>query len=214
MRPAVLSPQISVPTTLQITTLAVMYSQCLSPFPPVHIHCYFLTSHLRTNTHPQVTWLFRATLDQTALKNNWTNLLPSIVQTGIGNYCEQDVVIPTSWAGSKGIINVVADSPDGILYQCAAVNFVTGTLSDVPTSCNNASGVAATYSADAALSSLPASSAATSTATSTASSTSSTTAAKSSSAASAIVIQPSYGGWAAGLWTATIALATVVACLM
>jgi hypothetical protein len=69
-----------------------------------------------TSIHPKVTWLFRATLDLTASRN-WTSLLPAITQTGIGDYCEQDVMIPASWAGSKGILGVVQDAPDGILYQ-------------------------------------------------------------------------------------------------
>src|SRR5271155_4878136 len=66
--------------------------------------------------HPQATWLFRATLDITA-SGNWTNLLPAILQTGLGDYCEQDVTVPASFAGSKGVIQVVQDAPDGILYQ-------------------------------------------------------------------------------------------------
>ena len=69
-----------------------------------------------TSIHPQATWLFRATLDTTA-SGNWTSLLPSIQQTGLGDYCERDVQVPASWAGSKGIIGVVQDAPDGILYQ-------------------------------------------------------------------------------------------------
>jgi hypothetical protein len=66
--------------------------------------------------HPQATWLFRATLNQAA-SGNWTDLLPAITQTGLGDYCERDVTVPTSWAGSKGVIQVVQDAPDGILYQ-------------------------------------------------------------------------------------------------
>ena len=63
------------------------------------------------------TWLFRATLDQTATKGNWTSLLPTVSQTGLGDYCERDVVVPSSWAGQKGVIGIVQDAPDGILYQ-------------------------------------------------------------------------------------------------
>jgi hypothetical protein len=73
-----------------------------------------------TSIHPQATWLFRATLDQTA-SGNWTVLLPPIVQTGLGDYCEQDVTVPASFAGSKGVIQVVQDAPDGILYQVSLV---------------------------------------------------------------------------------------------
>jgi hypothetical protein len=69
-----------------------------------------------TSIHPQATWLFRATLDITA-SGNWTNLLPAIVQTGLGDYCERDITLPATWAGSKGVIGVVQHAPDGILYQ-------------------------------------------------------------------------------------------------
>jgi hypothetical protein len=69
-----------------------------------------------TSIHPKATWLFRATLDQTAT-GNWTDLLPAVVQIGLGKYCERDVIVPASFAGSKGVIQVVQDAPDGILYQ-------------------------------------------------------------------------------------------------
>ena len=69
-----------------------------------------------TSIHPMATWLFRATLDQTA-SGNWTDLLPAVVQTGLGNYCETGITVPSTWAGSKGVIGIVQDAPDGILYQ-------------------------------------------------------------------------------------------------
>jgi hypothetical protein len=69
-----------------------------------------------TSIHPQATWLFRATLDLSAT-GNWTSLLPAVEQKGLGQYCEQDVTVPASFAGSKGVIGVVQDAPDGILYQ-------------------------------------------------------------------------------------------------
>ncbi len=69
-----------------------------------------------TSIHPMATWLFRATLDQTA-SGNWTDLLPAVVQTGLGDYCETGITVPSTWAGSKGVIGIVQDAPDGILYQ-------------------------------------------------------------------------------------------------
>ena len=70
-----------------------------------------------TSIHPMATWLFRATLDQTATKGNWTTLLPPVSQAGLGDYCERDVTVPSTWAGQKGVIGIVQDAPDGILYQ-------------------------------------------------------------------------------------------------
>lgn len=69
-----------------------------------------------TSIHPMATWLFRATLDQTA-SGNWSDLLPAVVQTGLGDYCETGIMVPSTWAGSKGVVGVVQDAPDGILYQ-------------------------------------------------------------------------------------------------
>jgi hypothetical protein len=70
-----------------------------------------------TGTHPTTTFLYRATLDQTA-GGNWSDLLSGpIAVVGLGANCQPDVPVPASFAGSKGVIQIVADSPDGILYQ-------------------------------------------------------------------------------------------------
>jgi len=138
-----------------------------------------------TSIHPQATWLFRATLDITAA-GNYTNFLPTVQQSGLGDFCEPSLHLPAAWAGQKGVIQVVQDAPDGILYQCAAVNFVTGTGTP-PTSCKNVTGLSATYSADPALSTLPASGTAASSgsATATGSSTTTTSAASTTKASGA-----------------------------
>jgi len=114
-----------------------------------------------TSIHPQATWLFRASLDITA-SGNWTDFVPSVQQSGLGDYCETGLVLPATWAGSKGVVQVVQDAPDGILYQCAAVNFVSGSIAPNPSVCKNVTGLSATYSSDMALSTLPASGTATS----------------------------------------------------
>lgn len=69
-----------------------------------------------TSTHPVATWLFRATLDQTA-SGNWTSLLPAVQQTALGDFCESGLKVPSTWAGSKGVIGIVQDAADGLLYQ-------------------------------------------------------------------------------------------------
>jgi hypothetical protein len=43
--------------------------------------------------------------------------MPAVQQTGLNNFCEPALQIPASFAGSKGVIGIAADSPDGILYQ-------------------------------------------------------------------------------------------------
>ncbi|KAH8790262.1 hypothetical protein BGZ57DRAFT_754022 [Hyaloscypha finlandica] len=155
--------------------------------------------------HPQVTWLFRATLDQTA-SGNWTNLLPAVQQTGLNSFCEPAVQVPASFAGSKGVIGIAADSPDGILYQCAAVNFVTG-VGATQASCKNETSTTASFVADAALSSLPSTASATSSGTATSSPTSST---KPSAANS----NYGYGGLGMLAWVMVVGSASFLACLL
>jgi len=75
-----------------------------------------------TSTHPAATWLFRATLDTTAA-GNWSVLLPAVAQQGLGNFCEQGVTVPASFAGQKGVIQVVQDAVDGQLFQVCLYHF-------------------------------------------------------------------------------------------
>jgi len=70
-----------------------------------------------TSIHPQAYWLFRATLGTNQNTTSWTQLIPIVEQTGLGDYCEKSIAVPASWAGQQGIISVVQDAPDGILYQ-------------------------------------------------------------------------------------------------
>lgn len=78
-----------------------------------HVSGDFISATL---AHPQSNWLFRGTLDQTG-QSNWTELFPIVQQSGLGDFCEPSVAVPSDWSGNKGLIGVVADGPDGILYQ-------------------------------------------------------------------------------------------------
>lgn len=69
-----------------------------------------------TSTHPTAVWLFRATLSQTAA-GNYTNLIPSVQQNALGAFCETGLKVNSSWAGQKGVIQVIQDATDGLLYQ-------------------------------------------------------------------------------------------------
>jgi hypothetical protein len=68
-----------------------------------------------TSTHPTAHWAFRATLDQTAT-SNFTYLSPVVSQAALGNLCEP-VTVPSTFAGSKGIVQIVQSATDGLLYQ-------------------------------------------------------------------------------------------------
>ncbi|KAK3940228.1 hypothetical protein QBC46DRAFT_314188 [Diplogelasinospora grovesii] len=102
--------------------------------------------------HPQANYMFRATLDSTA-SGNWTQLFPIVKQSGLGAFCEPVVTAPESWVGKKGIIGVACDAPDGVLYQCAVVNFVSGS-NTAGSACKNASSVTGSFTTDASLSPL------------------------------------------------------------
>lgn len=82
------------------------------------------------STHPAADWLFRATLDQQA-PFNWTNLLPVVSETGLGQFCLPNLQAPDDFAGKTGLIQVIQDGPDGTLYQVSIdpYSFFHGTIS-------------------------------------------------------------------------------------
>lgn len=67
-------------------------------------------------THPQSSWLFRATTDATA-QSGWEEIYPIVQQSGLGAYCNPQVKIPSSWVGKKGVVSVVSKAVDGLLFQ-------------------------------------------------------------------------------------------------
>lgn len=84
------------------------------------------------NGHPQSNWLFRATLEDKAA-GNWTQIYPLVQQAGIGNYCQVMVSAPKEWVGKKGVIGVVGNAPDGLLYQvCCPLFFIASRLDVLP----------------------------------------------------------------------------------
>ncbi|KAK4188625.1 hypothetical protein QBC35DRAFT_495951 [Podospora australis] len=104
--------------------------------------------------HSQGRWLIRGTLDDKA-GGNWTQLFPIVLQSSRGNFCEPIVTAPKEWVGKKGFLGVNSNAGDGILYQCAAVNFVNGSA-PTPTgnSCVNGSAVTGDFDGDSDLSAL------------------------------------------------------------
>ncbi|KAL2187775.1 hypothetical protein L209DRAFT_753897 [Thermothelomyces heterothallicus CBS 203.75] len=103
--------------------------------------------------HPQANYLIRGTLDDKAA-GNWTQLFPIVQQSGRGDFCEPSVKAPKEWAGKKGFIGIACAAPDGMLFQCAAVNFVSGAADEVPSSCTNGTSVSISFTDDASLSAL------------------------------------------------------------
>jgi hypothetical protein len=68
-----------------------------------------------TSSHPTANFLYRATLD-TTLKGSFVNLRPVEMAVGIGDNCQPSVAVPGNFSG-QGVLQVIANSPDGILYQ-------------------------------------------------------------------------------------------------
>ncbi|CAJ2510291.1 Uu.00g061910.m01.CDS01 [Anthostomella pinea] len=112
------------------------------------------------STHPQTNWLYRMTTDPTA-SGNWSQVYGIIQQSGPGNYCTPQVTISHEYVGKKAILSMVASGIDGLLYQCAAVNFINGT-GNAPSVCTNQSSVKGSYTNDATLTALLGSSSASS----------------------------------------------------
>jgi len=80
------------------------------------------------STHPAANWLFRVTLDKQA-PFNWTNLLPVVSETGLGQFCLPALQAPSDFAGQPGVVQVIQQGPDGILYQvsrCRMCHYVEG----------------------------------------------------------------------------------------
>jgi hypothetical protein len=68
------------------------------------------------NVHPVGEWSFRGTTD-TKAPFNFTEIVPLVNTTGIGDFCLDHMKVPSDWAGKSGVIQVVDNSPDGILFQ-------------------------------------------------------------------------------------------------
>ncbi|KAF3929270.1 hypothetical protein AA313_de0206682 [Arthrobotrys entomopaga] len=108
-----------------------------------------------SSSHPDVHALFRVVEGTTANGNlNWSKVFPIIEQFGSGDFCEPMVVAPKDLVGKQGIFQVIQNAVDGLLYSCAAVKFVSGSLSTLPDTCRNGTGVDASFSADSDLEAL------------------------------------------------------------
>ncbi|RYP73087.1 hypothetical protein DL771_003838 [Monosporascus sp. 5C6A] len=103
--------------------------------------------------HAQNNWLYRITTDDDIASANWTQVYPIVIQSGLNTYCQPAVTIPEEFEGRKAILSVVGHASDGLLYQCAAVQFVSGEGSR-PEGCTNSTGVDASFDNDAELASL------------------------------------------------------------
>ncbi|KEZ45428.1 putative gpi anchored protein [Scedosporium apiospermum] len=86
--------------------------------------------------HPQSNWLFRVTDDITGA-TNWTKAFPIVQQNGAGKFCEPQVTVPEAWIGRQGLLGVVANAEDGVLYACSQVKFVEGAAGQPPSECQN-----------------------------------------------------------------------------
>ncbi|KAK3056991.1 hypothetical protein LTR09_002029 [Extremus antarcticus] len=88
--------------------------------------------------HPVSKFSFRGT-NSTSAPYSFTDLVPVIDTKGPASFCLEYLSAPAEWAGSTGVLQVVDDSPDGILYQCAAVSWVAGANDTIGSSCSNSS---------------------------------------------------------------------------
>ena len=65
--------------------------------------------------HPEMTLLFRS---QLMGSNSWVNLSDGfLLMTGLGELCINAGPVPSNWSGMAGVVQVIGQPPDGILYQ-------------------------------------------------------------------------------------------------
>ena len=65
--------------------------------------------------HPYALFLFRA---QLVGSDTWVNLSDGIVDmVGLGEGCIHALPVPQNWSGQAGVVQVVGQPPDAILYQ-------------------------------------------------------------------------------------------------
>ncbi|KAK0713313.1 hypothetical protein B0T26DRAFT_648601 [Lasiosphaeria miniovina] len=92
-------------------------------------------------THSEATWEFKAALLSDL--GHWVRVNRVLSQTGVGDFCEPAIPVKASWAGKRGVLQVVQHGDDGDLYQCAAVKFVHGGPASPPAGCINDTVIAA-----------------------------------------------------------------------
>lgn len=65
--------------------------------------------------HPETTILYRA---QLMGSDSWFNLTDGFLfMIGLGELCINAGSVPGNWSGKVGVIQTIAQPPDGILYQ-------------------------------------------------------------------------------------------------
>ncbi|KAJ6259159.1 hypothetical protein Dda_6057 [Drechslerella dactyloides] len=109
-----------------------------------------------SSSHPDVHVLYRVVEGNKADGNGlkWDQAFPIINQFGSGDFCEPHVTVPKSYVGKQGILQVIQNAVDGMLYGCAYVKFVSGKQPSLPDLCKNGTGVTAELSSDASLQAL------------------------------------------------------------
>ena len=78
-----------------------------------------------TTLHAQCFLAYRGMLGTSLSSPNWTVLIPTIEEFGLNSFCEPSIAVPSSWAGSSGLLQIIQDAEDGIHYQ---VQFAIHTL--------------------------------------------------------------------------------------
>ncbi|KIW33424.1 uncharacterized protein PV07_00276 [Cladophialophora immunda] len=70
-----------------------------------------------TSLHAQSYFAYRGLLGTSLSAPNWTVLIPTVEEFGLNSFCQPALSVPTSWAGSPGLLQVIQDAEDGVHYQ-------------------------------------------------------------------------------------------------
>jgi hypothetical protein len=67
--------------------------------------------------HAQAGFAYRGMLGASLTSPNWTVLIPTLEEYGLNGFCEPGLSVPSSWAGSSGLLQIIQDAEDGVHYQ-------------------------------------------------------------------------------------------------
>jgi len=70
-----------------------------------------------SSLHAQAWFAYRGMLGTSLTTPNWTVLIPTVEEFGLNNFCQPSIAVPSTWAGSSGLLQIIQDAEDGVHYQ-------------------------------------------------------------------------------------------------
>lgn len=75
------------------------------------------------SSHPEGHWSFNIA-NSTSPPFNWTSITNIVETQGVGDFCLPALSIPAEYAGSSGVLQIIDNASDGMLYQvCCSLSW-------------------------------------------------------------------------------------------